>query len=100
MRQFKIIFDPLQIRNAAKYLEQYNTLCRQSVGYWEDSIYGTIKESITKPDVWSSGTGGYTVIFTEDSDGVNVDVLVDPSVGKTRNFTEASYAFGKIIKEF
>ena len=101
MKQFKIIFDPLQITNAARYLAEHNTLCKQSAQYWEDSIYNTIKKSVAEEDVWSSGTGGYNVLFTKDDiDTVIVEVYIDPSVGKARNFTEASYVFGKIIKEF
>ena len=100
MKQFKIIFDPLQITNAAQYLAKHNTLCKQSAQYWEDNIYNTIKEYIAKADCSSVGTGGYLVTFAEELGTVIVEVYIDPSVGKMGNFTEASYAFGKIIKEF
>jgi len=101
MKQLKILFDPNQISNAAHYLEQHNTLCNQSAEYWEESIYNSIKYYVKRSDIACMGTGGYLIKFSEiDLDVVDVEVYIDPSVGKDRNVIEASYAFGKIIKEF
>jgi len=79
LNQFKLIFDPNQINNAAQYLEQHNVLCKQSAEYWEESIYNTIKRYAPPADFDCVGTGGYLVNFFEEGvDTVVVEVYIDP----------------------
>lgn len=101
--QINLILDPNQIQSVAEYLYFNNTFCDKSVDKWEQSIYDTIKLYAFKPDVIFCGTGGYTVKFGEiDDNTVDVEVLVDITVGEGSQYMEVTLdrVTNSIFKKF
>lgn len=89
--QINLILDPNQIQSVAEYLHFNNTACDKTVDKWEQDIYDTIKRYAFNEDISFAGTGGYMVRFSKvDHNTVEVEVLVDISIGEGYSFMEVT----------
>lgn len=89
--QINLIMDPNQVQSVAEFLHFNNDRCQKTVDEWEKSIYDTIKRYAFNPNISFCGTGGYMVKFSEiDVDTVEVEILVDITVGEGGHYIEVT----------
>lgn len=95
----KMIVDLQQIREAAEFCEAYNPYVHEDADYFEQEIFNAI-ERYEDGKTYTAIYGFYVLFEKEFDDVVFVSVLVDPRLGMSGEYTEATLKDGILVKGF
>lgn len=95
----KMIVDLQQIRWAAEYCEAYNPYVDEDADFFEQEIFNVI-ERYVDGKTCTAIYGFYVLFEKEFDDVVFVNVLVDPRLGMSGEYTEATLKDGILVEGF
>jgi len=97
--EVKMIVDLQQIKEASEFCATFNPYVHEDAEFFEQEIFSAI-ERYEDGKTYTAIYGFYVLFEKEFNDVVFVNVLVDPRLGMSTEYTEATLKDGILVKGF